>query len=219
MNSHLQQQKLIQQGQCQYVQLLDYNSAAGRGGQSSTATSNMQAGGSSASNLYSFAPFMSVQPPQLRQEYVQQTLSEIAQRPKKERKTKSIKAPFKRQQIPINTAASTKLPGRAGGAGSKVNRAMLREENYNVFIPKKSLTCQQFNAKVECRGCSKEYAGTIISAGSIFGEPNFFIHCVKECAAYRALGKSSIKLDEVLISVSQIIQAWQGSVMSVHYCS
>lgn len=191
MNSmnQLHQQKLIQQGQCQYVQLLDYNPAAGRIGpvQTSTATNNMQAGGSSASNLYSFAPFMNVQQPHLRQEYVQQTLSEIAQRPKKERKTKSIKAPFKRQQIPINTAASTKLPGRGGGA-SKVNRAMLREENYNVFIPKKSLTCQQFNAKVECRGCNKQYAGTIISAGSIFGEPNFFIHCVKECAAYRALG-------------------------------
>lgn len=194
MNSHLHQQKLIQQGQCQYVQLLDYNQAAAIAassrnqvhGQSSTITTSMSnIAGSSSANLYSFAPFMSMQPSQGRTEYVEQTLSEIAQRPKKERKSKSIKAPFKRQQIPINTQASTKI---ASGRGSNKNRALLREENYNVFIPKKSLTCQQFNAKVECRGCNKQYAGTIISAGSIFGEPNFFIHCVKECAAYRALG-------------------------------
>lgn len=202
MNSHHHQQKLVQHGNCQYVQLLDYHpsSAAagssrshGHGSSSHTSSSaNIAAatGVTSQTNLYSFAPFMNMQGPMNRQEYVQQTLSEIVQRPKKT-KHKSVKAPFKRQQIPMNTVPTKPA---SGGRGSKNKQIMLREENYNVFIPKKSLTCQQFTAKVECRGCNKQFAGTIISAGSIFGEPNFFIHCVKECIQYRALGMSQLGL-------------------------
>lgn len=127
-----------------------------------------------------------------RDQYVTQTLHEIMNRPTK--KQKNPKPPYARQVIPMSSGpmiSSNRGRGGHGSHSSHVNKRGIGEEHYNVFIPKKSLTCNMFNASVNCRGCNKKYAGTIIAKESVFGEPNFFIHCVKECDRYKELGSFS----------------------------
>ena len=91
------------------------------------------------------------------------------------------KGPYPRQTIPI-------MPSTGGRYGPRGRRVVLREEDYEVFIPKKSTSCKDFNAKVHCRGCNKEFMGSFVSNGQVFGEPGFFFHCTRECVKYKSLG-------------------------------
>jgi len=139
--------------------------------------------------------------PAVRQQYVQQTLQELMQKPKKSLSKGKTSGPYGRQAIPLETHSDLMrfnqnlLPGpshhglQGRSPRKKVADRILRsEDEYTVFIPKKSLVSQQFNAKVDCRGCGKVFNGAIVSMGTVFGEPDFFIHCVKECPKYRELG-------------------------------
>ena len=142
--------------------------------------------------------------------YVTQTLQELMSKPKKT-KNKS-QGPYGRHQIPLDNHADLmrfnphlipsgsssmqRVVDASSSSGSssksprkKVSDRLLRSEHdYHVFIPKKSLTCNQFNTKIDCKGCGKMFNGVVISMGVIFGEPAYFVHCVKECPKYRELG-------------------------------
>lgn len=107
--------------------------------------------------------------------------SSFISRPRKASQSRSQKGPFPRQTIPI-------MPSTGGKLGPRGRRVLLREEDYEVFIPKKSTSCKDFNAKVNCRGCNKEFSGSFVSNGQIFGEPAFFFHCIRECSKYKSLG-------------------------------
>lgn len=157
---------------------------------SNSCRSSSSSGGHSSSNLHGnsnyhgnnsmSASFMSrvrkqqaaVQPhqqqPQQQQHHHRQTAS-------------AHKGPYPRQTIPI-------MPSTGGRYGPRGRRVVLREEDYEVFIPKKSTSCKDFNAKVHCRGCNKEFMGSFVSNGQVFGEPGFFFHCTRECVKYKSLG-------------------------------
>jgi hypothetical protein len=131
--------------------------------------------------------------------YVTQTLEELMQKPKKPKKANT--GPYGRQQIAINNHNDlmkfNHVPTTSSGSGQsnvgrsnrrKVTDRLLKSENdYTVFIPKKSLTSNQFNSTIECKGCNKKFQSTILAAGVMFGEPAYFVHCVKECPSYRAM--------------------------------
>ena len=81
-------------------------------------------------------------------------------------------------------------PSRMGpttGRKRVADRLIRPESEYAVFIPKKSMTCKEFNAKIDCKGCGIEFPATFVSGSAIFGSPEFFVHCIKECAKYRDL--------------------------------
>ena len=127
---------------------------------SSNSSASLRTSNFASNGLHSSSPYMS--------------------RPRKQPRP-SHKGPYPRQTIPI-------MPSAGGKIGPRGRRVLLREEDYEVFIPKKSTSCKDFNTKVNCRGCNKEYSGSFVSNGQVFGEPAFFFHCIRECAKYKSLG-------------------------------
>ena len=141
--------------------------------------------------------------------YVAQTLEDLMKKRSNVRKPKSS-GPYGRQQIPINNHADLirfNSPSRSYANSShsrsyassshsivkpqtrrKVADRLLRPDDaYTVFIPKKSLTTTHFNAEIDCKGCSKVFKAAVMAVGVMFGEPAYFVHCVKDCPKYREL--------------------------------
>lgn len=60
---------------------------------------------------------------------------------------------------PAHPAALRAGPSRVGPTGRKrvVDRLIRPESEYDVFVPKKSLSCKEFNARIDCKGCGAEF--------------------------------------------------------------